>query len=86
MNPLPEYHIKKNVNDFDKETISTLIDGLTPNEKKAISLFYGLDGGIESSLSMIGTVMNCTPERARQLCVSATNKMRKKSESLSYSI
>lgn len=79
-------YIRQSNNDFNKEMISTLIEGLTPNEKKAISLFYGLDGGIESSLSMIGTVMNCTPERARQLCVSATNKMRKKSESLSYSI
>ena len=57
-----------------------------PKEKKAISLFYGLDGRIEASLNMIGTLMDCTSERARQLCKAAVEKMHKKAEQLAYSL
>lgn len=71
-------------NNYNKDMLKTLMVGLTPNEKKAITLFYGLEDGIETSLSIIGTLMNCTSERARQLCKAAIDKMHKKAEKLSY--
>lgn len=78
--------IRTEQNDYDKEMIGVLMEDLTPKEKEAITLFYGLGSGTEYSLSMIATQMNCSSERARQLCVSATNKMKKKSEVLSFSL
>ena len=78
--------IRTEQNDYDKEMIDVLMEGLTPKEKEAITLFYGLGSGTEYSLSMIATQMNCSSERARQLCASATNKMKKKSEVLSFSL
>ena len=72
--------------DRHKTMLKSLMVGLTPNEKKAVSLFYGLDDGIETSLSVIGTLMNCTSERARQLCKAAVDKMHKRAEQLSYSL
>ena len=78
--------IRTEQNDYDKEMIGVLMEDLTPKEKEAITLFYGLGSGTEYSLSMIATQMNCSSERARQLCASATNKMKKKSEVLSFSL
>lgn len=76
------YDIEKN---YNKEILKKLMIGLTPNEKKAITLFYGLEDGIETSLSVISMHMNCTPERVRQLCQAAIKKMHKKAEQLIYS-
>ena len=78
--------IRTEQNDYDKEMIGVLMEDLTPKEKEAITLFYGLGSSTEYSLSMIATQMNCSSERARQLCASATNKMKKKSEVLSFSL
>ena len=79
-------YLRKIEGDRHKTMLKSLMVGLTPNEKKAVSLFYGLDDGIETSLSVIGTLMNCTSERARQLCKAAVDKMNKRAEQLSYSL
>ena len=79
-------YLRKIEGDRHKKMLKSLMVGLTPNEKKAVSLFYGLDDGIETSLSVIGTLMNCTSERARQLCKAAVDKMNKRAEQLSYSL
>ena len=79
-------YLRKIEGDRHKMMLKSLMVGLTPNEKKAVSLFYGLDDGIETSLSVIGTLMNCTSERARQLCKAAVDKMNKRAEQLSYSL
>ena len=78
--------IRTEQNDYNKEMIGVLMEDLTPKEKEAITLFYGIGSGTGYSLSMIATQMNCSSERARQLCASATNKMKKKSEVLSFSL
>ena len=79
-------YLRKIEGDRHKKMLKSLMVGLTPNEKKAVSLFYGLDDGIETSLSVIGTLMNCTSERARQLCKAAVDKMHKRAEQLSYAL
>lgn len=79
-------YMHKAENENHKAMLESLMVGLTPKEKKAISLFYGLDGRIEASLNMIGTLMDCTSERARQLCKAAVEKMHKKAEQLAYSL
>lgn len=71
-------YLGKIISDCNKELLDRLMIGLTPNEKKAITLFYGLENGIECSLGVVGTMMNCTSERVRQLCKSAVEKMSKK--------
>ena len=79
-------YMHKAENENNAAMLELLMNGLTPKEKKAISLFYGLDGGFEASLNTIGTLMNCTSERARQLCKAAIEKMQKKAEQLAYSL
>ena len=79
-------YLRKIEGDRHKKMLKSLMVGLTPNEKKAVSLSYGLDDGIETSLSVIGTLMNCTSERARQLCKAAVDKMHKRAEQLSYAL
>lgn len=71
-------YMGKIINDCNKELLNRLMTGLTPNERRAITLFYGLENGIECSLGVAGTIMNCTSERVRQLCKSAVDKMARK--------
>ena len=78
--------IRTEQNDYNSEMINILMEGLTPKEKEAITLFYGLGCDMEYNLTMITTQMNCSSERARQLCAAAMKKMKKKSEALSFSI
>jgi len=50
---------------------------LTPRERKILSLYYGLDEGVEAmTLERIGTLMGVTRERIRQIRERAFEKLR----------
>lgn len=68
--------------EYQHYKLSQLLTVLTPKEKQAILLYYGLTTGFDESLHMIGTKMNCSSERARQLCASALKKMQKQANYL----
>lgn len=66
------------------KTLQALLQELTPKERKAITMFYGLEDGIESSLSVISMTLGVTAERARQLCSHAIKKMSAKAKDYAY--
>lgn len=65
-------------NEYNKEMVSCLLNGLTEKETKAIRMIYGLDNGIETSISVIGSEMHVSNQRIHKLHKTALNKMRKK--------
>ena len=70
--------------EYNKKLLSTLLNSLTENEIKVVRMMYGLDGGLESSISSISSKLGVTNQRVWQLYKKALNKMRKKREELSY--
>ncbi len=59
-----------------REQIMELLKYLTENEKKVISLRFGLEDGEAQTLEVIGKVFGLTRERVRQIEASALNKLR----------
>lgn len=53
---------------------------LTPKERRAVCLYYGVGGEAEHTLEAAGKVMGLTKERVRQLCRAAEAKMREAAE------
>jgi RNA polymerase primary sigma factor len=66
----------------NKAVINRFLKLLTPNEHKAISMMYGLNGTIKTNSSVIATEMGITPQRVSQLCSSAITKMKKNKEAI----
>ena len=72
--------------DFMKEIIDgqiianlkEMLDALTPKERMAVSLRYGLDGQAEElrTYEYIGSIIGISRERARQLINSGVNKLK----------
>ena len=58
------------------EQIIEWLDYLTENEKKVISLRFGLEDGEAQTLEVIGKEFGLTRERVRQIEASALNKLR----------
>jgi len=58
------------------EQIMDLLKYLTENEKKVISLRFGLEDGEAQTLEVIGKEFGLTRERVRQIEASALNKLR----------
>jgi RNA polymerase primary sigma factor len=58
-----------------KIKINTALKRLSPNERKVVTLFFGLDG-TERSLAEIGETLDLTRERVRQIKESAVRKMK----------
>lgn len=66
-------------NEQKKIVVNELLEGLTPNESKAIQMLYGLNDTMESSMGVIAMKMGISPQRVSQLCAAAIKKMKKKS-------
>ncbi|MEB3252189.1 MAG: RNA polymerase sigma factor, RpoD/SigA family [Cyanobacteriota bacterium] len=61
-----------------KQDIRNLLSELTPQQKEVISLRYGLEDGNELSLAKVGTRMNISRERVRQLEQQALKHLRRR--------
>lgn len=70
-NPLAEISRQDLVNE-----VKTVLTELPPREQQIVSLRYGLENGKEHSLQEIGTLLNLSRERIRQLEVRALNRLR----------
>ena len=70
-NPLTEI-TRQNLVDEVKTALTTL----PPREQRIVSLRYGLENGKEHSLQEIGTLLNLSRERIRQLEVRALKRLR----------
>ena len=70
-NPLAEL-IRQNLVDQVKIALTEL----PPREQQIVSLRYGLENGKEHSLQEIGSLLNLSRERIRQLEMRALNRLR----------
>ena len=70
-NPLAEIARQDLVNE-----VKTALTELPPREQQIVSLRYGLENGKEHSLQEIGTLLNLSRERIRQLEVRALSRLR----------
>lgn len=70
--PLSAYEHVKRV-----EEIASWLDALTNDEKKVITMRYGLDDEEPQTLEAIGKIFGVTRERIRQIEQKAINKLRK---------
>lgn len=70
-NPLAEIARQDLVNE-----VKTALTELPPREQQIVSLRYGLENGKEHSLQEIGTILNLSRERIRQLEVRALSRLR----------
>lgn len=59
------------------EEVASWLDTLTIDEKKVITLRYGLDGEEPQTLESIGKIFGVTRERIRQIEQKALNKLRR---------
>lgn len=51
----------------DLEQLLQLLDGLPEKEKQVLKLRFGMDGSPVMTLEDVGTMLNCTSERVRQI-------------------
>ena len=58
------------------DEVKTALTALPPREQQIVSLRYGLENGKEHSLQEIGTLLNLSRERIRQLEVRALKRLR----------
>lgn len=58
------------------DEVKTALTELPPREQQIVSLRYGLENGKEHSLQEIGSLLNLSRERIRQLEVRALNRLR----------
>ena len=58
------------------DEVKTALTELPPRERQIVSLRYGLENGKEHSLQEIGSLLNLSRERIRQLEVRALNRLR----------
>ena len=71
LNPLAELTRQNLVDE-----VKTALTELPPREQQIVSLRYGLENGKEHSLQEIGSLLNLSRERIRQLEVRALNRLR----------
>ena len=60
-----------------KEEVSELLEALSERERQVIRLRYGLEDGKTHTLEEIGSILNVTRERVRQIEARAMEKLRK---------
>jgi RNA polymerase sigma factor (sigma-70 family) len=68
---------------YKKETVkvtSDMLEGLTPRERKAIILRWGVDGAGERTLEQVANILDVTRERVRQIEAKAFRKLRRRKE------
>ena len=59
-------------------TLSDSLWGLTPREKKVLTLRFGLEDGRQRTLEEVGQEFNVTRERIRQIEAKALRKLKRK--------
>lgn len=59
-----------------KEVLNTLFSGLTPRERDIVERYFGVNGKEGETLEEIGSSMNLTKERVRQIKEDAMKKLR----------
>ncbi len=59
-----------------KEEVVTMLDGLTPRERRVIELRYGLEDGYNRTLAELGDELGVSRERVRQIEAEALTKLR----------
>ena len=64
-----------------KETLSSVLDSLTPREEKVLRLRFGMEDGRSRTLEEVGKEFNVTRERIRQIEAKALRKLRHPSRS-----
>ena len=64
-----------------KETLSSVLDSLTPREEKVLRLRFGLEDGRSRTLEEVGKEFNVTRERIRQIEAKALRMLRHPSRS-----
>ena len=64
-----------------KETLSNVLESLTPREEKVLRLRFGLEDGRSRTLEEVGKEFNVTRERIRQIEAKALRKLRHPSRS-----
>lgn len=64
-----------------KEQLMSVLDTLTPREKKVLKLRFGLDDGRARTLEEVGKEFSVTRERIRQIEAKALRKLRHPSRS-----
>ena len=69
--------IRKMDQDNSTTLVNDALDGLTDRERQAITLLYGIDSGIESTIHCVSSKMHVSTQRVSQLCQSAMEKMKK---------
>jgi RNA polymerase primary sigma factor len=77
-------HIEEEETEYNKDMVSKFLDGLTENETKVIRMLYGLDTGIETSVSVVSSKLGVSNQRISQLHSAALRKMKKKCKDFSY--
>lgn len=71
--PSPE---QQSTIELNKKAVRKILQGLSTRERRVIKLRFGLDGKGERTLSVVGTKLGITPERARQIERTALNALR----------
>lgn len=78
---LQDYNAEEPLNVLEQskraEEIASWIDTLSNDEKRVITLRFGLDGGEPQTLEAIGKLFGVTRERIRQIEQKSLNKLRK---------
>lgn len=72
--PLPEFYADR---EFLRNDINELLLKLTPQQREALSLRFGLVDGKELTLTQVGQHMGVSRERVRQLELQAISALRK---------
>lgn len=70
--------------EYYKEMIKQLTSQLTPKEIKVVRMLYGLDTGIEKSISVISSEMDISKQRVSQLYSTAKKKMQQELKKLAH--
>jgi RNA polymerase primary sigma factor len=70
---------------YNKEIISELLPCLNNKERVVVNRLYGLENGIETSMTSIAEELNCSIEYVRQLNIKAIEKLKRASKQLSLS-
>jgi RNA polymerase primary sigma factor len=81
-----ENDVEENIeNAYNKEIISELLPCLNNKERVVVNRLYGLENGIETSMTSIAEELNCSIEYVRQLNIKAIEKLKRASKQLSLS-
>lgn len=60
----------------EAQALSKAMEDLKPKQRAVLNLYYGLDGNNSHSLQEVGTILNITTERVRQIKLRAEARLR----------